>query len=124
MSSPTVATGTDAPRQPSGTAGRRSAAGFLTGPVGRNLGLIVALAVLCIVGTVTAPDRFLAVDNVLTILRAAAVIGVVSVGMTFVIIGGGIDLSVGANVALSSVGAATRATPAVAAGLPLVLMVR
>jgi hypothetical protein len=55
MSSTTVATGTDAPRQPSGTAGRRSGAGFLAGPVGRNLGLVVALAVLCIVGTATAP---------------------------------------------------------------------
>ncbi len=123
MSSTTVATGTDAPRQPSGTAGRRSGAGFLAGPVGRNLGLVVALAVLCIVGTATAPDRFLAVDNVLTILRAAAVIGVVSVGMTFVIIGGGIDLSVGAIVALSSVWATTLATQAMAADFHWIVMV-
>ena len=57
-------------------------------------------SILCIVGVVTAGDRFADVDNVLTILRLAAVIGVVSVGMTFVIIGGGIDLSVGALVAL------------------------
>ncbi len=55
MSSTTVATGTDAPRQPSGTAGRRSGPGFLAGPVGRNLGLVIALVVLCIVGTATAP---------------------------------------------------------------------
>jgi ribose transport system permease protein len=83
----------------------------------------VALAVLCIVGTVTAPDRFLAVDNVLTILRLAAVIGVVSVGMTFVIIGGGIDLSVGAIVALSSVWATTLATQAMAADFHWIVMV-
>ena len=56
---------------------------------------------LCIVGVVTAGDRFASVDNVMTILRLASVIGVVSVGMTFVIGGGGIDLSVGAIVALS-----------------------
>jgi ribose transport system permease protein len=91
--------------------------------VGRNLGLVVALAVLCIVGTATAPDRFLAVDNVLTILRLAAVIGVVSIGMTFVIIGGGIDLSVGAIVALSSVWATTLATQAMAADFHWIVMV-
>src|SRR3712207_9420431 len=94
MSSTTVATGTDAPRQPSGTAGRRSGAGFLAGPEGRNLGLVVAFAVLCIVGTATAPDRFLAVAIVLTILRLAAVIGVVSIGMEFVNNGGRLHLVV------------------------------
>ena len=52
----------------------------------------------CIVGVITAGDRFASTDNVLTILRLASVIGVVSIGMTFVITGGGIDLSVGAIV--------------------------
>ena len=61
---------------------------------------MVALVLLCIVGVVTAGDTFATGANVLTILRLAAVIGVVSVGMTFVITGGGIDLSVGAMVAL------------------------
>jgi ribose transport system permease protein len=89
---------------------RSSRAGFLSGPVGRNLGLVLALVILCIVGVITAGDRFADIDNVLTILRAASVIGVVSVGMTFVIIGGGIDLSVGALVALSSIWATTLAT--------------
>jgi len=83
----------------------------------------VALAVLCIVGAATAPDQFLTVDNVLTILRLAAVIGVVSIGMTFVIIGGGIDLSVGAIVALSSVWATTLATQAMAADFHWIVMV-
>src|SRR3712207_7246682 len=82
----------------------------MAGPVGRQVGLVVALVVLCIVGAITAPGQFLDVDNVLTILRLAAVIGVVSIGMTFVIIGGGIDLSVGALVALASVWATTLAT--------------
>jgi ribose transport system permease protein len=84
------------------------------GPLGRNLGLVIALAILCVVGVATAGDRFASVDNVLTILRLASVIGVVSVGMTFVIIGGGIDLSVGALVALSSVWASTLATQQIA----------
>jgi ribose transport system permease protein len=84
--------------------------GLMRGPFLRLLGLIVAFVILCLVGVITAGDRFADVDNVLTILRAAAVIGVVSIGMTFVIIGGGIDLSVGAIVALSSVWATTLAT--------------
>ncbi|MDO5738789.1 MAG: ABC transporter permease [Ornithinimicrobium sp.] len=80
----------------------------------RNLGLIIALVVLISVGLWTAGDRFGSVNNVLTILRLAAVIGVVSIGMTFVITGGGIDLSVGALVALASVWATTLATQALA----------
>jgi ribose transport system permease protein len=78
--------------------------------VGRNAGLVVALLLICIVGAITAGDRFASTDNVLTILRLAAIVGVVSIGMTFVIIGGGIDLSVGAIVALSSVWCTTVAT--------------
>jgi ribose transport system permease protein len=96
---------------------------WLAGPLGRNLGLIIALALLCIAGVVTAGDRFADVDNVLTILRLAAVIGVVSVGMTFVIIGGGIDLSVGALVALSSVWATTLATQQMAEDSHWIVMV-
>ncbi|WP_029433240.1 ABC transporter permease [Blastococcus sp. URHD0036] len=101
----------------------RGGGSFLAGPVGRNLGLVVALVILCIVGVITAGDRFADVDNVLTILRLAAVIGVVSVGMTFVIIGGGIDLSVGALVALSSVWATTVATQQMAEDVHWIVMV-
>jgi len=96
---------------------------FLSGPVGRNLGLVIAFAILCVVGVITAGDRFADVDNVLTILRLSSVIGVVSVGMTFVIIGGGIDLSVGAIVALSSVWATTLATQQIAEDFHWIAMV-
>ena len=78
--------------------------------VGRNAGLVVALLLICVVGAITAGSRFADWDNTTTILRLAAVTGVVSIGMTFVIIGGGIDLSVGAIVALSSVWCTTVAT--------------
>jgi ribose transport system permease protein len=111
-------TGANAPRAGGGGGG-----GLLAGPLGRNLGLIIALALLCIAGVVTAGDRFADVDNVLTILRLASVIGVVSVGMTFVIIGGGIDLSVGALVALSSVWATTLATQQMAEDTHWIVMV-
>ena len=115
----TTATAT-APAAPNGSAGR---VGLMAGPLGRNLGLVIALVILCIVGVATAGDRFASVDNVLTILRAASVIGVVSVGMTFVIIGGGIDLSVGALVALSSVWASTLATQQIAEDFHWIAMV-
>jgi ribose transport system permease protein len=91
--------------------------------VGRNLGLVIALVVLIAVGGVTAGDRFLSVDNMLTILRLASVIGVVSIGMTFVITGGGIDLSVGAIVALASVWATTLATQTMAEDTHWIVMV-
>ncbi|MFL6025729.1 MAG: ABC transporter permease, partial [Friedmanniella sp.] len=97
--------------------------GLMGSSVGRNLGLVVALFVLCLVGFVTAGQQFTSVDNLLTILRLAAVIGVVSIGMTFVIIGGGIDLSVGAIVALSSVWATTLATQQLAEDFHWIVMV-
>jgi ribose transport system permease protein len=96
---------------------------LLRSDAGRNSGLVVALLILCIVGAVTAGDRFTATDNALTILRYAASIGVVSIGMTFVIIGGGIDLSVGAILALASVWCTTLATQQLAQDTHWSLMV-
>lgn len=96
---------------------------FFNSGFGRNLGLIIALLILCIVGYATGGDRFASTSNLLTILRLGSVIGVVSIGMTFVISGGGIDLSVGAIVALSSVWATTLATQTMAANVHWVVMV-
>lgn len=76
---------------------------FLRGSGGRNLGLVIALALLLVVGAVTSGDRFLNLENMLTILRYASIIGVVSIGVTFVITAGGIDLSVGSVLGLSTV---------------------
>lgn len=96
---------------------RGGLSGLLLGSsVGRNLGLVVALFLLCLIGIWTSGEQFASVDNALTILRLAAVIGVVSVGMTFVITGGGIDLSVGAIVALASVCSTTLAAQSLARG--------
>jgi ribose transport system permease protein len=95
----------------------------LGSPAGRNLGLVIALVLLIIVGVVSAGERFASIDNMLTILRLASVIGVVSIGMTFVIIGGGIDLSVGAIVALASVWATTLATQTMAEDTHWIVMV-
>jgi ribose transport system permease protein len=76
----------------------------------RHLGLLVALGLLVVVGLVTRPENFATGSNLVSILSLAATIGVITVGATFVIIGGGIDLSVGAIMALASVWATTVAT--------------
>jgi len=76
----------------------------------RHVGLLVALALLAVVGLLTRPENFATYSNLVSILALAATIGVITVGMTFVIIGGGIDLSVGAIMALASVWATTLAT--------------
>jgi ribose transport system permease protein len=83
-------------------------------PVRRNLGLVVVLIFLVIIGIVTRPDLYgdatWVGNNIFTILQQASAIGVITVGMTFVIIGGGIDLSVGAIVAVAGVWSTTLAT--------------
>jgi ribose transport system permease protein len=105
------------------TGAARSGGGLMSGSFGRNLGLVVALVLICIAGVITAGDRFASIDNTLTILRLASTIGVVSIGMTFVITGGGIDLSVGAILALCSVWATTFATQTMAEDTHWVVMV-
>ncbi|TLW91057.1 ABC transporter permease [Saccharomonospora piscinae] len=76
----------------------------------RLLGLAGVLVLLLAIGFATNPDTFLSQDNISIMLRLSAAIGVVSVGMTFVIIAGGIDLSVGSIAALASVWMTTVAT--------------
>jgi ribose transport system permease protein len=86
----------------------------------RNMALIGVLLLLLIIGAITAPDIFLDGHNLwnneLTVLTQASSIGVLTVGMTFVMISGGIDLSVGALLALASVWCTTVATQSYGAG--------
>ncbi|WP_084077050.1 ABC transporter permease [Demequina sp. NBRC 110057] len=91
---------------------------------GRNIGLVIALALLVVVGAVTAGENFMNYDNFLVIARLASVIGVVAVGVTFVITAGGIDLSVGSVLGLSSVVASLGAIQTAADGFwPLMVFV-
>lgn len=66
------------------------------GATGPLIGLIVLCAFLSL-----ATDSFFSVRNFLNILDQITVIGIIAVGMTFVILIGGIDLSVGSVLALS-----------------------
>lgn len=71
----------------------------------RNLGLAVAFILICLIGVLTAGERFYNPGNVLTILKLASAIGIVAIGQTFVITSGGIDLSVGSVLGLCTVAA-------------------
>jgi simple sugar transport system permease protein len=74
---------------------------------------------VCILFFTATTDTFLTLGNMLNVVRQAAPILVVAVAMTFVIITGGIDLSVGSQVALVNAVAAI----ALAAGLPWLVVV-
>lgn len=68
---------------------------------GTQISTLFALLVLCIVLS-NLSDSFLKVGNLLTVLLQSSINSVIAVGMTFIIISGGIDLSVGSIVALST----------------------
>ena len=57
---------------------------------------------LCAVLSVLS-DRFLTVSNIVNVLRQSTINGIIAIGMTFVILTAGIDLSVGALLAPSAV---------------------
>ena len=64
-----------------------------------GLGPIAGLVLLCIAGTLLNAE-FATLDNAMNVLTRTAYIGIIAVGMCFVIISGGIDLSVGSMAAL------------------------
>src|SRR3989344_1708709 len=64
-----------------------------------GLGPVIGLVLLCIAGTLLN-SNFATYDNVMNVLTRTAFIGIIAVGMCFVIISGGIDLSVGSMAAL------------------------
>jgi ribose transport system permease protein len=79
--------------------------GVLAGPL-RGLGRVwmplAILAAMLVITAIFSPD-FFQVRNVLNVTRQASIVGVIAVGMTLVILTGGIDLSVGSILALSTV---------------------
>jgi ribose transport system permease protein len=65
----------------------------------KGMGPLLGLIALCIAGTLLNGE-FATLDNMMNVLTRTAFIGIIAVGMTFVIISGGIDLSVGSMAAL------------------------
>jgi len=68
----------------------------------QRLGPLLALLVLCVALALLSPD-FLTVGNMLDVMRQVSINAVISFGMTLAILLGGIDLSVGSILAVSSV---------------------
>jgi ribose transport system permease protein len=68
----------------------------------RRFGTLIGLVALCAVLWALTP-HFLTFSNLLNIAQQTSINAIVAVGMTFVIVSGGIDLSVGSIVALSGV---------------------
>ncbi|MES2176581.1 MAG: ABC transporter permease [Gemmatimonadota bacterium] len=69
---------------------------------GREFGTLAGLVTLC-AGLWTATPHFATLSNLSNVVEQSTIIGIVAVGMTFVILSGGIDLSVGSIVALAGV---------------------
>jgi ribose/xylose/arabinose/galactoside ABC-type transport system permease subunit len=73
---------------------------------------IIFVLVLLVAVFASLSHRFLLPDNIFNILRQVSIVGIISVGMTFVMLTGGIDLSCGSVVGASCVGAALLMTKA------------
>ncbi len=65
-------------------------------------GILIAF-VLFMVGFALANGRFLSPDNVLGVVRSSAILGVMALGVTFVVISGNLDLSVGSLMSFSTI---------------------
>lgn len=72
--------------------------------LGPLLGLILVIAVFAIL--IGSPERYLSLKNLRTVLAQTVIVAIGAIGMTIIIISGGIDLSVGSAIALTGVIAA------------------
>jgi ribose transport system permease protein/putative xylitol transport system permease protein len=73
--------------------------------IGRILarqGILIAFAVF-IIGFTLVNERFLSPDNVMGVVRSSAILGVMALGVTFVVISGNLDLSVGSMMSFSTI---------------------
>lgn len=77
----------------------------------KDFGLILVFLLLVVILAVTSGGTFIQFSNVINIIKQTAVNGILAMGMTFVIISGDIDLSVGSTVALTGVVATMFAHP-------------
>ncbi len=99
-----------APDESSAAVRRKRALGTYAG---RQLGTFAGLLALCAILWGATP-HFLTVSNLLNVLEQTALNAIVAMGMTYVIISGGIDLSVGSVLAVAGIGLAL----ALESGLP------
>lgn len=91
-------------------AGRRGVSQRVRGVLAERpwIGPLAALVVVFVLFGLATPETFLRTQNLLTMARQTVVVGVCALGMTMIIVTGGIDLSVGSVVALTTVIIAAR----------------
>ena len=68
-----------------------------------RLGPLAGLGLVWLVFAFIAPPSFMSFGNLETIFRQTTIVGTAALGMTMIIIAGGIDLSVGSTVAMGTV---------------------
>ena len=95
--------------------------GSVVGWLGPNVGAVIGFVLIVIAGSLASPI-FLTVTNIRNVFLQSAMLGVVAVGMTFVILTGGIDLSVGMVLSLCSVVAAMLFNNGQGYPLPIVIL--
>ncbi|MEI6387710.1 MAG: ribose ABC transporter permease [Spirochaetota bacterium] len=66
----------------------------------KNYGIVIAFLIICALLAFMSPV-FFTLNNMILVIRQTSIYGIMAVGMTFVILTGGIDLSVGSILALS-----------------------
>ena len=76
---------------------------WLSKPIVSALGPVFGLVAVYLLFAHIAPPGFSSLGNLQTIARQSTVVGIAALGMTLVIISGGIDLSVGSTIALTTV---------------------
>ncbi len=72
------------------------------GSVLAKQGILIAFALFMIAFTIANP-KFISVDNVFSVVRSSAILGVMALGVTFVVISGNLDLSVGSMMSFSTI---------------------
>ena len=80
--------------------------------------LILILLAIIILLAIFSP-KFLTANNIKNLVRQTSIIGIVAIGMTFVIISGGIDLSVGSILGVASI----VTSMLLAAGIPIIMAI-
>jgi ribose transport system permease protein len=70
--------------------------------VRRELGMAIALVLLCL-GLFASNQDFLGPSNVVNTVRQISMLGIFAIGISFVIVTGGIDLSIGSVIGLTGV---------------------
>lgn len=66
--------------------------------------LVLVLLIVCVIMSILS-DKFLTFGNLINVVRQASLYGIIAIGMTMIILLGGIDLSVGSTQALAGVAA-------------------